>query len=93
MVSETSELQPLRQDLVDKLVQALESDAAWVELYGVTGELVVPGVTPGDDQLGAGLRQTMEVCSTSIAATTFLTVCLRDSTLSGRRSRSGNGGK
>lgn len=29
-------------NLVDVLVRALENDAAWVELYGITGELIVP---------------------------------------------------
>lgn len=31
-----------RVTLVSKLVQALEHDATWVELYGVTGALKVP---------------------------------------------------
>lgn len=61
MVTETPSLDPLRQDIVDKLVQALETTASWVELYGVTGELTVPGVTPGDDDMGAGLRRVIEV--------------------------------
>jgi hypothetical protein len=34
-----------RITLVNKLVAALEHDAGWVELYGITGELNVP-VTP-----------------------------------------------
>ena len=27
---------------IGKLIDALESDAGWVELYGITGELIVP---------------------------------------------------
>ncbi|CDO72874.1 hypothetical protein BN946_scf185002.g59 [Trametes cinnabarina] len=60
-VSETRALERLRQDLIDVLVKALETDASWVELYGVTGELVVPGVKIADDDLGAGLRRALEV--------------------------------
>ena len=61
LVAEQPSLEPHRQDLTDKLVQALETDASWVELYGVTGELAVPGITPSEDEFGAGLRQVMEV--------------------------------
>ncbi|KAI8998488.1 trafficking protein particle complex subunit 10 [Trametes punicea] len=63
VVSETPALDDSRQDMVDKLVQALETDASWVELYGVTGELVVPGVTPADDLVGSGLRRVLQVLS------------------------------
>lgn len=36
--------------LVNKLINALESDAAWVDMYGITGELVVPETPPdGED--------------------------------------------
>ena len=30
--------------IIGKLIDALESDAGWVELYGITGELVVPNM-------------------------------------------------
>ncbi len=33
---------PDRTRLIAHMVQALESDANWVELYGITGELKVP---------------------------------------------------
>jgi hypothetical protein len=33
-----------RVTLVNKLVEALEHDAGWVELYGITGELNVPKI-------------------------------------------------
>lgn len=65
-MSENPPQAPLRQDLVERLVQALETDASWVELYGVTGELV-PAITPGDDELGSGLRRVLEVCYAMLA--------------------------
>ncbi len=70
VVVETPALEFLRQDMIDKLVQALETDASWVELYGVTGELVVPGVLTDDDELGAGLRRVLAV-SRCLAVPTF----------------------
>ncbi|KAI0665103.1 trafficking protein particle complex subunit 10 [Cubamyces menziesii] len=71
VVTETPTLERLRQDMVDKLVQALETDASWVELYGVTGELVVPGVAPGDDDLGTGLRRVLEILNKRRLPTSF----------------------
>ena len=62
-VSEKHELAALRQDIVDKLVQALETDAAWVGLYGVTGELVATKVKMDADKLVSGLQRAMEVRS------------------------------
>lgn len=41
-----------RVTLVSKLVEALEQDANWVEMYGITGELNVPG--PADQEEGTG---------------------------------------
>ncbi|KAG6918038.1 hypothetical protein DXG01_016893 [Tephrocybe rancida] len=37
-----------RATLINKLVEALENDATWVDLYGITGELRVPS-TPKDE--------------------------------------------
>ncbi|KAI0362291.1 hypothetical protein OH77DRAFT_1416520 [Trametes cingulata] len=71
VISETPSLESLRQDMVDKLVQALETDASWVELYGVTGELSVPGVTAGEDEMGAGLRRATEILNRRRSATSF----------------------
>jgi trafficking protein particle complex subunit 10 len=39
-----------RNRLIAHLIRALESDANWVELYGITGELKVPAF---DDDSGA----------------------------------------
>jgi hypothetical protein len=33
---------PDRNRLIPHMIQALESDSKWVELYGITGELKVP---------------------------------------------------
>ncbi|KAF9476341.1 hypothetical protein BDN70DRAFT_923371 [Pholiota conissans] len=41
--------------LVSKIIDALESDAAWVEMYGITGELLVPSTK--DDGEHAELLQ------------------------------------
>ncbi|KAI0636805.1 trafficking protein particle complex subunit 10 [Trametes polyzona] len=71
VVSEKPSLEPLRQDLVDKLVQALETNASWVELYGVTGELSVPGIQPGDDEMGSGLDRVLEILNKRRSATSF----------------------
>lgn len=38
-----------RETIVNKLIEALEASATWVELFGVTGELVVPGQSEGDE--------------------------------------------
>lgn len=47
--------------LVGKLVQALESDASWVDLYGITGELVVPKLSDDSDEFSDLLLQAMDV--------------------------------
>ena len=47
--------------LVGKLVQALESDASWVELYGITGELIVPKISDVEDELNEPLLRATEV--------------------------------
>ncbi|PPQ67646.1 hypothetical protein CVT25_012674 [Psilocybe cyanescens] len=36
--------------VVSKLIDALESEAAWVEMYGITGELVIPKTAKRDDE-------------------------------------------
>ena len=47
--------------LVSKLVHALEGDASWVELYGITGELVVPELSHPGEELNEALKRTVEV--------------------------------
>lgn len=59
--------------LVNKLVDALESDAAWVELYGITGELIVPDIHKEQDDIGELLKKARQV-NTRVCST--LTLCL-----------------
>lgn len=50
-----------RISLVNKLINVLERDAAWVDLYGITGELVVPEIQDNDPQLKATLDRVRKV--------------------------------
>ena len=47
--------------LVGKLVDALESDAGWVELYGITGELIVPNIHEEQGEIGELLKTARQV--------------------------------
>ncbi|KAF8810122.1 hypothetical protein BYT27DRAFT_7135471 [Phlegmacium glaucopus] len=47
--------------LVGKLVDALESDAAWVELYGITGELIVPDIHEEEGEIGELLKKARQL--------------------------------
>ena len=47
--------------LMSKFVQALEGDASWVDLYGITGELVVPKLSHPDTELTEAFERTAEV--------------------------------
>ncbi len=51
--------------LVNHITEALGSDASWVELYGVTGELIVPEM-PQDNELGETLSALKEVSQVSL---------------------------
>lgn len=51
---------PHRDALINELIQALETNASWVELFGVTGELNVPG-TDEDEKLFEPLHRIKEV--------------------------------
>ncbi|RDB24044.1 Trafficking protein particle complex subunit 10 [Hypsizygus marmoreus] len=48
-----------RVTLVNKLVEALEHDAAWVDLYGITGELNVPA-SPNDNDKDEKIDQLLQ---------------------------------
>ncbi|KAI0341805.1 hypothetical protein BDW22DRAFT_1377071 [Trametopsis cervina] len=50
-----------RDTLVDVLVQALERNANWVKMYGITGELSVPDVTCEPKHLQEPLQRAVEV--------------------------------
>jgi hypothetical protein len=47
--------------LVGKLIDALESDAGWVELYGITGELIVPITHDEEGEIGELLEKVKKV--------------------------------
>jgi len=47
--------------LVGKLVDALESDATWVGLYGITGELIVPDIHKEQGEIGELLKKARQV--------------------------------
>ena len=47
--------------LVEVFVQALESDASWVNLYGITGELIVPDVPFKHEHLRDSFKTAKEV--------------------------------
>lgn len=47
--------------LVEVFVQALENDASWVDLYGITGELVVPDIPCQHEHLQDAFKRAKEV--------------------------------
>lgn len=53
-----------RSRLIAHMIQALESDANWVELYGITGELKVPA-SDDDATLNKVLTRIREVSYSS----------------------------
>lgn len=55
---------PHRKIIVDSLVKALERDAKWVELYGITGQLDAPTTQDLDGELGDALQKIKEVRNT-----------------------------
>ncbi|KAJ7470648.1 trafficking protein particle complex subunit 10 [Mycena latifolia] len=60
VMSNSTALLAERVGLVNKLVEALEQDSAWVEMYGMSGELNVPKVFgelgEGDESLGQVIK-------------------------------------
>jgi hypothetical protein len=61
VVAESSVWMPYRTMLVDKLISALETDAGWVDIYGVTGELDVPGLYDRNGEIGVALSRVKSV--------------------------------
>lgn len=51
---------PHRDVIIGKLIKALEADASWVDLFGVTGELNVPG--KDENEPAEPLQRAKEVC-------------------------------
>ncbi|KAJ3845286.1 trafficking protein particle complex subunit 10 [Lentinula raphanica] len=50
-IVETPDWKLQRIPVVRKLIQLLEADASWVEIYGISGELHIPGSPASDDVL------------------------------------------
>jgi hypothetical protein len=61
VVTESPSWLPHRDILVNILIEALESKASWVDLFGITGELDVPG-TDAQGELLKPLQRAKEVC-------------------------------
>lgn len=59
-VLEEDESNSLYAPLVNHIIEALGNDASWVELYGVTGELLIPEM-PQDSDFGEKLKAAKEV--------------------------------
>lgn len=60
--------------LINHLIQALGNDASWVELYGVTGELVIPDMPQdSDSDFGGKLLTVKEVSHFSLVCWTSCT--------------------
>ncbi|KDR81848.1 hypothetical protein GALMADRAFT_240099 [Galerina marginata CBS 339.88] len=57
IIEESASSSQHRIILVSKLIDALESDAAWVDMYGITGELVVPEIQQQDDEIAGLLKE------------------------------------
>lgn len=61
VVTDDDSLSPHRELLTDRLVEALSKSADWIELYGVTGELVVPDNLSEDGKLATAFARLKEV--------------------------------
>lgn len=59
-VAENSSWLSHSDSIVGKLIEALETDASWVELFGTTGELKVPD--KDEQELVEALQRVKEVC-------------------------------
>ncbi|KZT11270.1 uncharacterized protein LAESUDRAFT_809238 [Laetiporus sulphureus 93-53] len=57
VIEESPSLQPRRAALVDKLIEALSGDANWIELYGLTGELLVPNIPDEEEAVLSRLKE------------------------------------
>jgi hypothetical protein len=61
VLSSSTALLAERVGLVNRLVEVLEQDSAWVEMYGMSGELNVPEVFGELGKADEPLRQVMKV--------------------------------
>lgn len=60
VLKDSGVLSSRRDFLVNQFVEALESDASWVDVYGITGELKVPGLSE-EGELGDTIDQIKHV--------------------------------
>ncbi|KZT68199.1 hypothetical protein DAEQUDRAFT_693019 [Daedalea quercina L-15889] len=60
LIAEDDSLLPHRELLVDRLVDALSKSADWIELYGVTGELIIP-YKLGEGELASAFARLKEI--------------------------------
>ncbi|TFY59462.1 hypothetical protein EVJ58_g5755 [Rhodofomes roseus] len=61
IVADDPSLLPHRELLIDRLVEALSKSVDWIELYGVTGELVVPGNLSENSELASAFARLKEI--------------------------------
>ena len=61
---------------MNKLIEALETSANWVDLFGVTGELIVPGQTEEDE-----LKEPLELVKEVHALISHCSICILTCTL------------
>lgn len=59
VITEEQSWLPHRDIIVGKLIETLEADASWVDLFGVTGELNVP--SKDEQELAEPLQRAKEV--------------------------------
>jgi hypothetical protein len=57
VVTDSPSWLPHRKVLVGRLIEVLESDAAWVEMYGITGTLHVPALSSDKGELSEPLSK------------------------------------
>jgi hypothetical protein len=57
VVTDTPSWLPHRKILIGRLIEVLESDAAWVEMYGITGTLHVPTLSSDEGELSEPLSK------------------------------------
>lgn len=62
VLSSSAALLAERVSLVNRLVEALEQDSAWVDMYGVSGELNVPEVFGELGEADEPLSRVIKVC-------------------------------
>ncbi|KAJ7156089.1 trafficking protein particle complex subunit 10 [Mycena crocata] len=62
VLSDSTALLAERVGLVNRLVEALEQDSSWVEMYGMSGELDVPEVLGELGDTDDSLRQVIKAC-------------------------------